>query len=219
MPLKSEEEITVIVDTRELRSAAAKTLYERGVKIKAIQLEVADFVVSDRVGIERKTLKDFESSIIDGRLFKQCEALIDNYEKPVLIIEGNSLFASRLHPNSVRGALASITADFGIPVINVDDGLETALLIIAYARREQSILKRKIVNGAKKKKLTDADFMQAVIAAFPNVGAQIAINLLKEFKTLKKVFNADKEELIRVDKIGPGKAERLIDLINKEYLG
>lgn len=217
MPLKSEGGITVIVDSRELRSKAVKTLYERGVHIKSKRLEVADFVVSDRVAIERKTLKDFESSIIDGRLFKQCEELIDNYERPVIIIEGDSLLSSRLHPNAVRGALASVTTDFGIPVIIVDDGVETALLIIAYARREQLKIKRPIIYGAKRKKLTDSDFMEAVIASFPNIGAQIAINLLKRFKTLKKILSAKEEKLMKVDKVGPVIAKRLIELINKEY--
>ncbi len=217
MPLKNENEIAVIVDTRELRSKAVKTLYERGVKIEAKHLEVADFVVSDRVAIERKTLKDFESSIIDGRLFKQCEELIDNYERPVMIIEGGSLFASRLHPNSVRGALASVTTDFGIPVITVDDGVETALLVIAYARREQSELKRPVVLTARKKSLTDADFMESIMASFPNVGAQIAINLLRHFKTLRNIFNASEDELTKVEKVGPVIAKRIIELITKEY--
>lgn len=209
--------VTVIIDSRELKSKAAKTLYEHGVHIKSKHLEVADFVVSDRVAVERKTLKDFESSIIDGRLFRQCEELIDNYERPVIIIEGDSLLSSRLHPNAVRGALASITTDFGIPVIIVDDGVETALLIIAYARREQLKLKRPIIYGVKRKKLTDTDFMEAVIASFPNIGAQIAINLLKKFKTLKNIFSAGEDELIEVDKVGPVIAKRIIELINKEY--
>lgn len=217
MALKNEDEVTVIIDSRELKSMAAKTLYERGVKIKSEHLEIADFVVSDRVAIERKTINDFESSIIDGRLFKQCEELIDNYERPVLIIEGGSLFAGRLHPNSVRGALASITTDYGMPVITVDDGVETALIIIAYARREQSELKRPVIYNAKKKKVTDSDFMESVIASFPNIGAQIAINLLKHFKTLHNIFNAGEEDLMQVDKVGPFIAKRLIELINKEY--
>ena len=41
-----------------------------GLNIKLKQLTVADYVISDKVGIERKAAKDFNDSIIDGRLFQ-----------------------------------------------------------------------------------------------------------------------------------------------------
>ena len=40
----------------------------------------------------------------------------DNFEKPIIIIEGDTLYG-RLQPNAVRGALASVIIDLGIPII------------------------------------------------------------------------------------------------------
>lgn len=214
--LKAPAEVQVLVDSREFRSPVVRILYDKGVKLINKQLAVGDYVVSDRVVIERKTTVDFENSIMNARIFKQAEELTDNFERPVIIIEG-PVHNGRIHPNAVRGAIASLTTDFGIPVINVEDSDETAFLIIAYARREQSELKRSIVYNAKRKGLTDKQTMESIIASFPNFGAQIAKNLLIKFKNIKSIINAGQEELIKVDKVGKLKAKRFTELINKKY--
>ncbi|MBD3312549.1 hypothetical protein GF352_03810 [archaeon] len=217
MVLKKASEVKIIVDDRELRGRVVEELYKHGAQLDVRHLPVGDYVVSSRVGIEFKSIKDLESSIIDGRLFKQCEELIDNFDNPVLLVEGECLFHGRVHPNAVRGAIASITTDYGVPVINVDSPAEAASLIIAYARREQSELDRTVRYNARRKSVTDEQFMEAVIAAFPNIGVKLAQSLLEHFGSVKKVINSPVEELIVVEGIGEGKAERVFNLVNKEY--
>lgn len=211
------EQARVIADNRELKGRVLEELYRQKVQLDVRQLPVADYVVSDRVGIEFKTIQDFEASIIDGRLFKQCEDLIDNFETPLLIIQGECMFHGRVHPNAVRGAIASITTDYGIPVINVDTPEEAAQLIIAYARREQSSQERTVKYNAVRKGLSDTQLQEAIIAGFPNIGAKLAQELLKTFKNIKGVVNAKVEDLLQVPKIGEVKAARLYELINKNY--
>lgn len=214
--LKSTDELIIIVDSREFKSKVAKVLYEQGAKLVNQQLVVGDYVVSDRVVIERKSGSDFVKSIIDGRVFKQAEELVDNFDRPIIIIEG-SCNNINVHPNAVRGAIASLTTDFGIPLINVEDSNEAALQIIAYARREQTDSKRPVTYAAKRKGLTDNQLIESIISSFPNFGPQIAKNLLTKFKTIKNVINASEDDLIQVDKIGKLKAKRFNELVNKEY--
>lgn len=217
MVLKDVKDVLVIVDTRELKGQLIEELYNTGTQMDVKHLPVGDYVVSDQVGFEFKTVKDFESSIIDGRLFKQCEELIDTFERPVILVQGECLFHGRVHPNAVRGAIASITTDYGIPVINVDSAAEAAQLIIAYARREQGEPDKTIRYNPKVRAFTDEQFMEAVIAAFPNIGLKLSQELLKHFGSVKKVFNASIEELKKVPRIGETKAERVFNIINKEY--
>ena len=80
-----DQQIKIFVDTRESKSGIAKELTELGVKIDLQQLEIADYILSSRVGVERKDVADLSQSIIDGRLFPQLIALKRNYEKPILI--------------------------------------------------------------------------------------------------------------------------------------
>jgi len=63
--------IKIIIDTRESKSGIAKELSTLDVDIDLQQLTVADYIVSSRIGIERKDVADFSQSLIDGRLFPQ----------------------------------------------------------------------------------------------------------------------------------------------------
>ncbi|MHA1968835.1 MAG: DEAD/DEAH box helicase family protein, partial [Candidatus Hodarchaeales archaeon] len=60
----------IIVDTRESASRIPKLLKQNGARLKSAELDVGDYVLSDRVVVERKSYSDFVTSILDGRLFQ-----------------------------------------------------------------------------------------------------------------------------------------------------
>jgi len=71
----------IYVDPRE--RGMAKLLESRGLEVILKSLEVGDYVISDRVAIERKTAQDFVASIIDPErnLFRQIADLSRSYER------------------------------------------------------------------------------------------------------------------------------------------
>jgi ERCC4-type nuclease len=102
---------------------------------------VCDYVVSDRVGVERKDVSDFLGSMKDGRLFSQAKAMVEAYERPVLILEGQvsrALKRSAMKPAAVYGALSSLALDYGIFVLPTEDTDSTAVLLQRLAYREQA---------------------------------------------------------------------------------
>lgn len=80
----------IIVDTRELRSALPMMLHKANVNIIPLTLEVGDFILSKRIGVERKSVPDLYGSFASGRLFNQAEALCQHYAYPCLLIELDS---------------------------------------------------------------------------------------------------------------------------------
>jgi len=71
--------ILIFVDSREQASNAVRELSKfDNVSVKVKQLELGDYVLSDEVIIERKTVEDFLASMLDGRLFSQLIALSTN---------------------------------------------------------------------------------------------------------------------------------------------
>ena len=212
-------EVKIIVDTRELRSNVVKKLYELGAKIESSQLQVGDFILSNRVCVERKTVKDFLQSIIDGRLFNQISNLSENFEKPVIIVEGiEDIYTERMiHPNAIRGAIASLAIDFRIPIIQTTGEEETALFLYMIASREQLDKKISISLRGEKKPLSESLLQEYIVSSFPGVGREIAQNLLKHFKSIKNIVNADIKELKKVDKIGDKKARKIKEIVEKEY--
>lgn len=207
--------IKILVDSRELKSEVPKILKDR-VDLEVKTLEVGDYVLSDRVAVERKTVEDFLESIVEEKIFNQILKLKSAYQKPILIIEGQNIY-SRLHPNAVRGALASIIVDFEVPVLFTSNSNETAEILLSIARREQEERKRTIVEHVAKTKRTLKEEQEYVISAISNVGSVIAKNLLENFQTIERIATASVDELMKVPKVGRKTAEWIRLLMTTPY--
>ncbi len=213
-----ENSISIVVDTRELSSSVVRELLALGVVSKPRKLEVGDYVLSSRVCVERKTTEDFLESIIDGRLFEQAIMLRRSYAKPVMIIEGNSIYTARnIPPQAIRGALAAIAIDLGIPIFFTDSESETAALIAAIAKREQEEGGRYVEIRGEKRTATLKEQQEFIVAGLPNINTTLARRLLKEFGSVERVFTADKEELERVHGIGEKIAEEIRRVVTSPY--
>ena len=210
--LKTEKPL-IIVDDRERKSAIAEELKMHDVLLRVSRIDIGDYVLSDRVVVERKSFNDLESSIIDGRLFSQAKELL-KYKKPLIIVETGS--PSRLHRNAVYGAVSSIILDYGIPVIFMDPP-EAATFMYRIAYREQ-VSEGRHVGIAKKQRIwTDDDARISIVSGFPGISIIRAQSLMDHFKTLHSLFSADESELLKVEGIGPKKAKQMLKIIYGEY--
>ena len=74
MPQASQS-ILIRVDQREVGSGVPESLAAlEHVTLQIEQLDLADYVLSQRVAVERKSAADLVASILDKRLFAQVEA-------------------------------------------------------------------------------------------------------------------------------------------------
>jgi len=174
------------------------------------KLTVCDYVVSDRVGVERKDVSDFLGSVKDGRLFSQAKAMAEAYERPVLILEGQvsrALRRSAMKPASVYGALSSVALDYGIAIIPTEDTDSTALLLQRLAYREQTTDNRVIQLRSVDRSLPLNKQQLFLLSGFPQIGVASAEDLLEKFDTPLRVI----EELASAEvHISPsGKTKKL----------
>ncbi len=210
----------IFVDKRERSSNITRHLKEFDLEIREKQLEVGDYILSDRVCCERKTIQDFLQSITNQRIFRQLESLASSYEKPILILEGNqdTLFTERnMHANTIRGVLASVAIDYGIPIIWTQNSMETAAQLNWIAKREQELEKREIQIRSNKKNSCLSEQQEFLISGLPHVSNTLSRRLLERFKTPKRVFTARAEQLLKIDKIGEKKAEKIRRILDSEY--
>lgn len=133
--------LRIAADIGEVASGVPAMLDALDVEVELGRLPVADYVVSDRCAVERKTANDFAISIGKKRLWRQIPDLRDSYERAILLIEGPGLFSprSRLHPELVRRAIASIICDHGLSVLMSPAPRETAAILAAMAWSEQTV--------------------------------------------------------------------------------
>jgi len=214
----NDNKIKIYADYREKGSGVIRELVELGININMEKLENADYILSSRVGVELKKIPDFVDSIIDGRLLQQVKNIKENFERPVVLIEGiEDIYSMRnVYPNSIRGMLATIAIDFGVPFIYSKNPKETASILSIIAKREQDAGFREISQHSGKP-LTLKEKQEYIVSSFPGVGPILAKPLLKKFKTIKKIVNAKAEKLQRVEKIGPKKAADIKEVMEKEY--
>ncbi|MBI4182002.1 MAG: hypothetical protein HY520_03480 [Candidatus Aenigmarchaeota archaeon] len=206
----------IIVDHRE--RDVLRALRELA-EVDEQQLAVGDFICSERVGVERKAIEDFLTSLMDQRLFSQMEALAGAYDRPLLIMEGNPdlLFLRNIHQNAIRGALASIAIDYKVPIIWTSSSQETAQQLYWIANREQLLGKRVVGVRGKRPPSTLQEQQLFLVAGLPGISRKRAELLLRHFKTPEKVFKASAEEIQEIDGFGEKMAGRIRDILRHAY--
>ncbi len=206
---------TILVDYREKNCFVASELIHLGLNVELKELKVADYIVND-VAIERKTVSDFISSMINRRLLNQLEEL-QQYKNKLLIIEGideQELYTDSeekigMHPNSVRGFLLSILLKHKVPIIFTKDSEDTAKFISVLAKRKPKELSLNV----SKKSLNKKEQLQFILESFPGIGPKSARKLLQKFKTIKNIINASEEELKETLRKKAESMKKIIEMI------
>ncbi|MCK4781271.1 MAG: DEAD/DEAH box helicase, partial [Candidatus Lokiarchaeota archaeon] len=207
--IKGAEDFKVICDNRETASPVVRTLSLIGVNLKLEQLPVADYVISERVGIERKSAKDFNDSIIDGRLFTELSELREKFSRPILILEGDPFKDSNISKNALYGAITSIIVNLGISIYKTDNSIETAQFLYQLAKKEQSSTKSSFKLRFDKAPIETSRLLEYIVAGIPGVNTLRAKSLLKELKTLQNVFLSDIPDLTKIENIGKKIAQQI----------
>ena len=212
------QDLVVYVDSREGNSKVIRALDTIGVKVKINTMSVADYQVSDEVAIERKTAKDFVDSIVDKRLFKQARMMMEEFKKPIMILEGDDFYSGFINPNAIRGSMASIALDYGISIIPTRTEEDTAAMIKRIAIREQKGEKRSIQIRTERKPQNLWEQQLFIIESLPNIGPVHAKRLLEHFGSVKAVLEADEKKLQEVEGIGKKTAKNIREVVEGKYL-
>ena len=212
------QELVVYVDSREGNSKVIRALDTIGVKVKVNTMSVADYQVSEEVAIERKTAKDFVDSIVDKRLFKQARMMMEEFKKPIMILEGDDFYSGFINPNAIRGAMTSIALDYGISIIPTRTAEDTAAMLKRIAIREQKGEKRSIQIRTERKPQNLWEQQLFIIESLPNIGPVHAKRLLEHFGSVKAVLDADEKKLQEVEGIGKKTAKNIREVVEGKYL-
>ncbi|MCK4636792.1 MAG: DEAD/DEAH box helicase family protein [Methanomicrobia archaeon] len=213
---KIEDFVKIIVDYRE-KSPVVKYLSSHCL-IEQKNLPAGDYLLSERVCVERKSCEDFLRSLMDRKLFQQVKNISESYEIPILIIEGENLYSQHgISANAILNAIISIILDFNVHVIFTKDPYETMLILLDIAKREQQKEKKDIPIRGNKRVMDMKENQRYIIEGLPHVSATLAERLLNYFGSVKNVFTASKEELMKVKGIGEKTAEEIIRVIEEGY--
>jgi DNA excision repair protein ERCC-4 len=204
----------VVFDHREVRSGIPDVLAAVGIELKPEQLPAGDYVISDRLVIERKTGADLAASIKDRRLFEQIARLKASFEAVVLVVEGEPVHISEA---SWQGALARAVAS-GASLLRTADPDETATWLARFHRLEGKPPSELRGRPTPRRPTNDlAAVAEDVLRCLPGISTVGARRMLDHFGSLRSVFAADERELRAVPGIGPVRGATLARLFG-EYV-
>jgi ERCC4-type nuclease len=185
--------------------------------------------------IERKSIRDLEASILDGRYREQRGRLLaschENKTQPMYIVEGSfSSGTGRLTKKALMKFINRLIFHYNIAVMQTASLSETAELIqtlVEQWKEDPTSLQRttevvKVTDGIHVQKKANAmdprQFAICCIAQCPGVSVKAAEQLVTVFGSLPGVIKASKEELEQVKvsarKIGPVVSKRLYELLH-----
>ena len=206
VPPAEPRPLTVVADDRENRSAVVGALRALpGVEVRVGRLATGDYLADGRVLFERKTLRDFAVSLIDGRLFRQAVRLARfGAGRAVVIVEGSGADLARagIRRESLQGALIALSVVLGIPVLRSLDPGESARLIVYAAAQVRRSAAGALPRAGWRPKGKRARQLY-VLQGLPRVGPGRAARLLDALGSVEAVFTADEAALAALPGIGP----------------
>jgi len=209
--LKNNSPINITADDREHKSEVIKSLMGiENVEVCIRRLSIGDYQIGSRVIVERKTLKDFAISIIDGRLFKQMIRLANSKSEGVLILEGAVCDTVQIGMTraAMQGALITVSLILGIPVLRSKDPCETAGLIVYIGRQIESMATGGVHrHGYRPKSKRKRQLF--ILQGLAGVGPERAGRLLNSFGSVEAAISASSNELQSVDGIGKSIADKI----------
>jgi ERCC4-type nuclease len=196
----------LLYDHGERRSRVPAELERLGIDVAPSRLPAGDYVVSDRLVVERKGPADLAASIKDRRLFEQLTRLADAYPSVVLIVEGDPV---HMHEAAWQGALGRALL-LGASVLRTRNARETAEWIARLYRLEgKPASAPRGTHRARRPTEDDIRTAEDVLRCLPGVSTVGAGRLLAHFGSLERVFAAREDELLEVRGIGPVRARTL----------
>lgn len=222
----------VIVDTRELRSSLPMLLHQAELMILPMTLEVADFVLSPDIGVERKSLQDLHGSFGSGRLFNQADALCRYYKVPCLLIELDSnrplsLTASsggvpsELHATSIVSKMVLLIQQFPLLRLLWAKGASDAAELfvkLKHHEKEPNVAKA-VALGVDAKEVENEDLFnaspKALLRSLPGIDSQNLQRVMRKVRNVATLVTMSGEEM--TDVLGSAaRAAKLFAFVNEK---
>ena len=203
----------ILIDSREPRHIL-NLLKSKNINFQREFLEVGDYVLPNGFVIERKEIRDFISSVFDGRLWTQARNL-SYAERPILAIVGRNkwkefYFTKNRHVHlAYNGAIISLVKDFGLSIISFDDDTDFVNFLDSINKYAEKKSKGSRPVKLAKRPTTLEDRKENLLSAIEGVSVSKAKILLESFGSIKNITNATIDDLKKVKGIGKKLAENI----------
>lgn len=221
----AERKVDLKIDFREQRSGIVEEIgrLKDNITFVMVTLPTGDYLIEDKIIVERKTLSDFLISIKNGRIFQQAYRIAQSGKNGLIILEGDKSMvdSSSMSRKAVQGALIHLELFIGIPVIRSLNIQETAALLVDIFHQCQQIqLPRQKhivsvspgirINKKQRRKLF-------LVQNLPGIGTKKGLALLRSFNSIENIINASQADLTKVKGIGKKLADCIYAILHEPF--
>ncbi|KAM8920818.1 Fanconi anemia group M protein [Pelodytes ibericus] len=208
-----EQSLIILADSREISSGPEVISCMRtahSVKVEVCSLGSCDYIVSNRLAVERKAQSDLLSSTNKCKLVDRVTHLQNVIQRVCLIVEKDrvkagetsKIFQRTKYYDMTLSALISV----GVQILFSSSQEETARLLKELAsledRKKMAITVPTDVTRCKQEALQ-------FYLSFPNMSYITALNLCHHFESVKQMVNSSVEEIARRGRVSGQKAEEI----------
>lgn len=195
-----------------------RILNRQKIEHEKCQLPVGDFVLEEKsLCVERKSIQDFYQSICGSHMWDQCINMSENFQNNYIIISGDVkgiIFTIPHFSLSIYlGAVASLSAKYGMKVLKVDNDNQLITLVSKLCAKTGETPTHTITRH----KISSETVKLSMVACIPGISTKKARLLLDYFnQDLEKLFHAPLEELKQVEGIGDKIANNILEVFRNE---
>jgi ERCC4-type nuclease len=206
----------IAFDHRERRSGVPQRLSRLGLDLEPRDLGSADYVLSPRLAVVRKTEAALAPWVALGRFDRALEDVRDNHPAVVVVLQR----AAGAVPDGVRRSVLARLARRGIPVLEASDADEAAGWIARLAREEArgpEGSEMGMTAGLGRKPRDPDRVAEDLVARLPGVGPVGARRLLAHFGSVRALAGAGVAEIDAVPGFGPKRAGAVADALGHHH--
>jgi DNA excision repair protein ERCC-4 len=208
----------IVADSRETASGIPDILRKRGLYVQVKTIDVGDYIISS-CAIERKTVRDFITSLYAGRLFEQAQRISRSYKNYMLIVEGDiqGVLADLRNPKVYWGTILTLAMKFDFKTFFTLDREQTADLLQVLVTRFRGKTEAVPILVKKPRMGTTRDWQLSLVGSLPAIGPKLGERLLSSFGSVRNIFLASRAELAVKGGIGYARAAKIQEVLDAEF--
>ena len=192
------------IDTQEPKSLLELATKE-GLEFTRERLAIGDLLYGD-ICIERKEMRDFMSSMRDGRLLIQVQNMMDNYPHNYLIISGRFSKRDKYKIKNYLGMLVSISVRTPVKILHVKDDYE--LIYVVKKIIEKSTDGKDFHRTVMRKAHAESPQL-TMLCSIPGVGKKAAKLILDKFDSIGQLSQVSEKEITEIKGVGKVTAKKI----------
>ncbi|XP_062433692.1 Fanconi anemia group M protein [Rhea pennata] len=212
-PLEKKASLCILVDSREISSgpdiiSSLKAVH--GVKVQVCSLSSSDYIVSNRMAVERKFQSELLNSVNRTKVIQRIQRLQSMFERICVIVEKDRIKAGEtsrfFQRTQYYDGVLSALVQAGIRILFSSCQEESATLLkdlaLVEQRKNAAILVPAEVEGHRQEMLN-------FYLSIPNISYLAALNMCHYFDSVKKMANSSPRDIATCAHVSQQKAEEI----------